>query len=49
MRFKAFSKVYIRVALNEASTINIKVREKLENITVRNALSDGDHFCLLCT
>ena len=44
MRFKAFAKVCVRVTLNGASTINIRVREKLKNITAGNTLSDGDNF-----
>jgi len=44
MMFKAFAKICARVTLNRASTINIKVREKLKNITVGNTLSDGDKF-----
>ena len=32
------------MALNGASTINIRVREKLKNITVGNTLSDDDNF-----
>ena len=44
MRFQAFAKVYVRVTLNRASTINIRVREKLKNITVGMVLSNGDNF-----
>ena len=44
MRFKAFAKVCVRVTLNGASTINIRVRGKLKNITAGNTLSDGDNF-----
>ena len=44
MRFKVFPKVCVHVALNRASTINIRVREKLKNITVGNTISDGDNL-----
>ena len=44
MGFKAFPKCQSRVALNRAGTINIRVREKLKNITAGNTLSDGDNF-----
>ena len=32
------------MALNGASTINIRVKEKLKNITVGNTLSDSNNF-----
>ena len=44
MRFKAFAKVCVRVTLNRAITINIRVREKLKKKTVQDALFEGGIF-----